>query len=136
MPGEVQLSEASKAFGQPTKGKIFACTIGYIPAGARIDASFISVGSGPIITSLPVPIVTNSFDTISYEAAKTKLFPDPNSIEVYPHNHASMGPAMTLTDGNESVRNSTILAKMSHGCNVPASGQFNTTKTAIPIKLS
>ena len=147
MPGQVNVTTSSKAFGQPTGGSMLglppgqSCVIGFIPAGTVLGAGEVTGNAGTcVINTLAftkqVPIMTNALDTVGAIAKKLCTFPDANSIEIYSHSHATLGPAITLTDGNRSVRNNTINSKMSHGCNVPATPQFNTELNSIPIKLS
>jgi hypothetical protein len=135
-PAEFTTGGTSKASGQPTKGLVSSCVIGFIPRGATVNVSGVTLGSGFIKFDEAMPVVTNSIDLIAFNRGKVQPFPDPNSIEVYPHSHTTAGIPMTLVDSNKSLRNSTIKSKMSHGCNVPASSQFNTDKSqAINVSI-
>ena len=137
-PSEIQVTNDTKVFGQPTRGQAFSCVLGFLPVGAQLVGQFVGPGGSgfaSFILARPGSIVTNSVDAFRSNTSFGP-FPDQNSIETYAHEHSFNNIPLTLTDGNRSVRHTAVNARMSHGCNVPASSQHNTLKSGTEIKLT
>ena len=130
-PTEVQLTNQTSTFGRPSLGPLgIGKVIGFIPQGVTLGTN----SGGPLVTATAIGIVTSPLNTVLSQTPGVEV--ENNSIEIYPHNHTFNNIPLTLTNGNRSVRNSTINSKMSHGCNVPASPAHNTCKGDIEIKLN
>ena len=107
-PSETQVTNTTQALGQTVQNAI----IGYVnyswtdPSGNNT-----------------VPVYGGSMAGISI----------PDTIATYPHTHTFSNIPLTLTDGNESVRNSAKNQGINSKNRVVATPQFNTLKTGTPV---
>ena len=108
-PAETQVTNTTQALGQTVPG----VAIGWatVPGGGSYGGSIITVFGGNI--------------------ANTPATPD--SITTYPHTHTFNNIPLTLTDTNESTRNSAKNQGINSENRVIASPQFNTLKSGITI---
>ena len=108
-PSETQVTNTTQALGQTVQNAI----IGYVnyswtdPSGNNT-----------------VPVYGGSMTGISI----------PDTIATYPHTHTFSNIPLTLTDGNESVRNSAKNQGINSKNRVVATPQFNTLKTGTPVE--
>ncbi len=107
-PAETQVTNTTQALGQTVQGAI----IGYVnytwtdPGGSNTVPVY-----GGTIAGQPVP----------------------DTITTYPHTHTFNNIPLTLTDTNESTRNSAKNQGINSENRVIASPQFNTLKSGITI---
>ena len=108
-PAETQVTNTTQALGQTVPG----VSIGWatVPGGGSYAGSIITVYGG------------NIFDTAA----------TPDSITTYPHTHTFSNIPLTLTDTNESTRNSAKNQGINSENRVIATPQFNTLKSGITI---
>jgi hypothetical protein len=108
-PAETQVTNTTQALGQTVPG----VAIGWatVPGGGSYGGSIITVYGGNI-----------------YDTAAT-----PDSITTYPHTHTFSNIPLTLTDTNESTRNSAKNQGINSENRVIATPQFNTLKSGITI---
>tara|TARA_B110000483_G_scaffold93517_1_gene115235 strand:- start:231 stop:2579 length:2349 start_codon:yes stop_codon:yes gene_type:complete len=108
-PSETQVTNTTQALGQTVQNAI----IGYVnyswtdPSGNNT-----------------VPVYGGSMTGISCT----------DTIATYPHTHTFSNIPLTLTDGNESVRNSAKNQGINSKNRVVATPQFNTLKTGTPVE--
>jgi len=107
-PAETQVTNTTQVLGQTVQGAI----IGYVP--------YFWTGSAGSAT---VPV---------YGGTQTGI-PVPDTIATYPHTHTFNNLPLTLTDGNESVRNSAKNSGINSDQRVTATPQFNTIKSGITV---
>lgn len=109
-PAETQVTNTTQALGQTVPG----VAIGWatVPGGGSYSGSIITVYGG------------NINDTPA----------SPDSIITYPHTHSFENLPLTLTDTNESTRNSAKNDGINSENRVVAKPQFNTLKTGINVK--
>jgi len=108
-PSETQVTNTTQTLGQTVPG----VAIGWatIPGGGSYSGSIVTVFGGNI-----------------GDAPAT-----PDSITTYPHTHTFSNLPLTLTDSNESVRNSAKNQGINSQNRVVATPQFNTLKSGVTI---
>ena len=108
-PSETQVTNTTQTLGQTVPG----VAIGWatIPGGGSYPGSIVTVFGG------------NIGDTPA----------TPDSITTYPHTHTFSNLPLTLTDSNESVRNSAKNQGINSQNRVVATPQFNTLKSGVTI---
>ena len=108
-PSETQVTNTTQTLGQTVPG----VAIGWatIPGGGSYSGSIVTVFGG------------NIGDTPA----------TPDSITTYPHTHTFSNLPLTLTDSNESVRNSAKNQGINSQNRVVATPQFNTLKSGVTI---
>lgn len=109
-PAETQVTNTTQALGQTVPG----VSIGWatVPGGGSYGGSIITVYGGNI--------------------GNTPATPD--SITTYPHTHTFSNIPLTLTDTNESTRNSAKNQGINSENRVIATPQFNTLKSGITVE--
>ena len=107
-PAETQVTNTTQTLGQTVQGQI----IGYV--------NYYWTDPGGFAT---VPVYGGSMGGV----------PVPDTIATYPHTHTFNNLPLTLTDGNESVRNSAKNNGINGPGRSPASPQFNTIKSGITV---
>ena len=107
-PAETQVTNTTQVLGQTVQGAV----IGFVDY-------FWTDGPG----SATVPV---------YGGTQTGT-PIADTIATYPHTHTFNNLPLTLTDGNESVRNSAKNSGINSEQRVTATPQFNTQKSGITI---
>tara|TARA_R110000787_G_scaffold54452_14_gene126715 strand:- start:4730 stop:7072 length:2343 start_codon:yes stop_codon:yes gene_type:complete len=108
-PSETQVTNTTQTLGQTVPG----VAIGWatIPGGGSYSGAIVTVFGGNI-----------------GDAPAT-----PDSITTYPHTHTFSNLPLTLTDSNESVRNSAKNQGINSQNRVVATPQFNTLKSGVTI---
>ena len=110
-PAETQVTNTTQTLGQVMSNKVIGHAI--IP----------NIETGP--TTISVPVVASGGSAGSP--------PLPDTIATYPHTHSFNNIPLTLTDTNESTRNSAKNQGINSEKRVIASPQFNTLKSGITI---
>ncbi len=109
-PSETQITQTTQALGQTVMGAI----LGYVcVAYGSSQGQFAVIGGG-------------------FGPPGTPSLPD--TIATYPHTHAFENIPLTLTDSNESTRNSAKNQGINSENRVIASPQFNTQKSGITVE--
>ena len=108
-PAETQVTNTTQTLGQTVPG----VSIGWatVPGGGSYPGSIITVYGGNIGNAPATP----------------------DSITTYPHTHTFSNLPLTLTDTNESTRNSAKNQGINSENRVIATPQFNTLKTGITV---
>jgi len=109
-PAETQVTNTTQALGQTVQGAI----IGYVNYYWTDDGG-----------SATVPVFGGTMGGT----------PAPDTIATYPHTHTFENLPLTLTDTNESTRNSAKNQGINSENRVVATPQFNTLKTGITVDL-
>lgn len=107
-PSETQVTNTTQALGQTVQGAI----IGYV--------NYFWTDPGGSAT---VPVYGGTMAGV----------PAPDTIATYPHTHTFQNLPLTLTDTNESTRNSAKNQGINSENRVVATPQFNTLKTGIAV---
>jgi hypothetical protein len=110
-PAETQITNTTQALGQTVQGAI----IGYV--------NYYWTDDGGAAT---VPVYGGTQGGV----------PVPDTITTYPHTHSFENLPLTLTDTNESTRNSARNQGINSENRVIASPQFNTLKSGITVSAS
>jgi hypothetical protein len=109
-PSETQVTNTSQTLGQTVQNAVIGWAI--IPGGGSYGGSIVSVFGGTI-----------------------GGVPQPDTLTTYPHTHTFENLPLTLTDSNESTRNSAKNQGINGESRVVASPQFNTLKSGIAVEV-
>jgi len=109
-PSETQVTNTSQTLGQTVQNAVIGWAI--IPGGGSYPGSIVSVFGGTI-----------------------GGIPQPDTLTTYPHTHTFENLPLTLTDSNESTRNSAKNQGINGESRVVASPQFNTLKSGIAVEV-
>ena len=107
-PTETQVTNVTQTLGQTVQNAVIGWAI--VPPGGSYPGSTISLYGGTLAG-----------------------VPAPDTITTYPHTHTFENLPLTLTDSNESTRNSAKNQGINGPSRVIASPQFNTLKSGITV---
>ena len=113
-PAEIQVTNTTQTLGQVMSNK----TIGHV----IIPGNTFCSGAGPPIS---LPVVASG--------GALGVPPIPDTVATYPHTHSFNNIPLTLTDTNESTRNSAKNSGINGTDRVVATPQFNTLKSGLEI---